>query len=220
MSRKTLQAAVMAVVGDRDSDSPGTESELFSEGERENGKELDSDREPDQGESYTGRSSFSPLASSDSLTPYRYSDQAGSNRTPLRRLQNSCPRLSVPTTSGSKTQSRSLIRPSSGDQHDYNPSKKKRANIAEQENFASDNEQSCEEESVTTNALLVSLIKRLDRQEKRLSEMQHKIDQAAVVPSSSSSGRTPNRASRRKEVPLEVRVSSLAFTYIYLVKCI
>lgn len=72
--------------------------------------------------------------------------------------------------------------------------------------MGNDNEQSCEEESVTTNALLVSLFKRLDRQEKRLSQMQQKIDQAAM-PSSSSSGRTPNRASRRKEVPLEVRVS-------------
>ena len=72
---------------------------------------------------------------------------------PLRRLQNSCPRLPVPTASGSKAPSRSLIRRFSGDQHDCNPSKKKRANIAEQENFGSDNEQSCEEDSVTTNAL-------------------------------------------------------------------
>ena len=91
--------------------------------------------QPDQRESYTGRSggggaSLSPLASSDSLTPYR-TDRAGSSRMPLRRLQNSCPRLPVPTASGSKAQSRSLIQRFSGDQHDCNPSKKKRANIAE-----------------------------------------------------------------------------------------
>lgn len=60
MSRKTLQAAVMAVVGDHDS-----ESEYYSEGEQESMGEFNSDKEPDSGrepdnelerESYTGTS--------------------------------------------------------------------------------------------------------------------------------------------------------------------
>lgn len=46
---------------------------------------------------------------------------------------------------------------------------------------------------VTTNALLLSLIKRLDRQEKKLSKLEQKIDLRAS-PSSSSCTSTPRRA--------------------------
>ena len=65
-----------------------------------------------------------------------------------------------------------------------------------------------EGDRLTTNALLMTLIKRLDRQEKQMLQIQEKMDQAATPTCSScSSGRTPSRTSRHKDVPLEVRVS-------------
>ena len=125
MSRKTLQAAVMAVVGDHDS-----ESEYYSEGEQESMGEFNSDKQPDSGrepdnelerESYTDTSGGSPLAvnSTDSLTPCPSSitDRTGSSRTPLRRLQHSCPsRLPMGAASVNKPKSRSLTRHFSGDE--------------------------------------------------------------------------------------------------------
>ena len=77
----------------------------------------------------------------------------------------------------------------------------------EQENF-SDHDKF--EGEMSTNALLMTLIKRLDRQEKQMLQMQEKLDHATTSCSSSSSGRTLNRVSRRKEVPLEARVSFIS----------
>ena len=58
----------------------------------------------------------------------------------------------------------------------------------------------------TTNTLLLSLIKRLDRQEKKLAKIEQKIDQKTSDPSSTSCSSTSKR-SKRKIVPPEVRVS-------------
>ena len=55
----------------------------------------------------------------------------------------------------------------------------------------------------TTNSLLKSLVKRLDKHEKRLSEVEQKICRSTDI--SSSSTTTPVR--RQKVVPPEVRVS-------------
>ena len=201
---------------------PSSLDHAGSESEFDSGRELDSEREPDSGreldsdrESYTGTSgpSESPFETS---TPYQKA-RAGSSRTPFRTLQQSGPsRLPM---SGRKGKSVSQLPSISGGEYDSNPRKKKRLimNCTEQENLGSEQEQNSDNEHVTTNALLMSLIKRLDRQEKRLSQMQQKMDQA-VMPTSSSSGRTPSRASRRKEVPLEVRVSyvDVHFSIAYL----
>ena len=116
---------------------------------------------------------------------------------------------------GRKGKSVSQRQSLSGCEYNSNPCKKKRLNCTEQENLGSELEHNSDDEHVTTNALLMSLIKRLDRQEKWLSQMQQKMDQA-VMPSSSSSGGTPSRASRHKEVSFEVRVSCKLFSVAYL----
>ena len=66
----------------------------------------------------------------------------------------------------------------------------------------------CDDQSelTKTNALLHTLLKRIERQDKKISDMQSKLSQS----SSASTDSTPRRRSacdRRKEVPLEVRVS-------------
>ena len=115
--------------------------------------------------------------------------EALAGRTPLREWQETGPsRLSLPGGNG-----KSVYR------DDNAPRKKKRVCREEQENFIEDTE------VAVTNSLLRSLIKRMDRQDKQLMEMQRKIDETR---SSSSCASTPGRAaSRRKEVPLEVRVN-------------
>ena len=72
-----------------------------------------------------------------------------------------------------------------------------------------------------TNALLHTLLKRIERQDKKISEMQSKLSHSSTV-SSASTESTPRRRSasdRRKEVPLEVRVSPQGYivtcTYMY-----
>ena len=88
-------------------------------------------------------------------------------------------------------------------QNEIHTHKKRRVHSDEQESVGSDKSY---EDDFNTNALLLSLIKQIDRQEKRLVQMQQKMDQTAT-PSSSCSGQTRNHSRRRKEVPLEVRVS-------------
>ena len=61
----------------------------------------------------------------------------------------------------------------------------------------------------TTNALLKNVVKRLEEQEKKISAMEDKVCQ-----SNSSSSGTP-RGNRRREVPLEVRVSFLKIINIH-----
>ena len=72
-----------------------------------------------------------------------------------------------------------------------------------------------------TNALLHTLLKRIERQDKKISDMQSKLSQSSTV-SSASTESTPRRRSasdRRKEVPLEIRVSPQGYivtcTYMY-----
>ena len=60
-----------------------------------------------------------------------------------------------------------------------------------------------------TNALLHTLLKRIERQDKKISDLQSKLSQSSAI-SSASTDSTPRRrraSERRKEVPLEVRVS-------------
>ena len=66
-----------------------------------------------------------------------------------------------------------------------------------------ENERPISDQLSTTNSLLKSLVKRLDKHEKRLSEMEQKICRSTDI--SSSSTTTPVR--RQKVVPPEVRVS-------------
>ena len=64
-----------------------------------------------------------------------------------------------------------------------------------------------------TNALLHTLLKRIERQDKKISDMQSKLSQSSTI-SSASMDSTPRRRSasdRRKEVPLEVRVSPQSY---------
>ena len=70
-------------------------------------------------------------------------------------------------------------------------------------------------ELAKTNALLHTLLKRIERQDKKISDMQLKLSQASA--SSSTTDSTPRRRSasdRRKEVPLEVRVSFKIITLL------
>ena len=220
MSQK---AALAAVMDNPDSDFSGTESELQSDPERSRERELDTEhsheREPDSGneldgeraESSTSRAPLleaNSLGLSDTLTP-RQTGKVELSRTPFRELKQSTPLpLALCTSSGSKGISAgksSLLRRPPTDEGDSNSRKKKRfRKSVEQENLFSDHEKF--EGDMSTNALLKTLIERLDRQEKQMLQMQKKLDHVTTSCSSSSSGRTPSR-SRRKEVPLEVRVS-------------
>ena len=58
-----------------------------------------------------------------------------------------------------------------------------------------------------TNALLQTLLKRMERQEKKLCEMESKLTLASAPSSSDSTPRRRSAAERRKQVPQEVRVS-------------
>lgn len=123
-----------------------------------------------------------------------------SSRTPLSERQPRR-RLSI---SAVLARSKSSLQHSEDEEmsEPCNPRKKKKADGKENSNG--------DDSLATTNALLLSLIKRLDRQEKKLSKMEQKFDQRAMCgsPSSSSCTSTPRRAvSRHKDVPLEVRVS-------------
>lgn len=202
MSKKTLQAAVEAVVGDIASGTEPEESELDS------GGEADGDGEPESdGDSY-GLSSVHSPEISDSLAPKRNTSigNAGSGRTPFGMLQQSSTPC-TPRCTTSKGKSVSLLRRFSVERVSHSH-KKRRVHSGEQENIGSDKEEdNYEEDDSNTKALLLSLIKRIDRQEKRLVQMQQKMDQSGTL-SSSCSGQTRSHASRRrKEVPLEVRVS-------------
>ena len=67
---------------------------------------------------------------------------------------------------------------------------------------------SYQNELAKTIALLHTLLKRIERQDNKISDMQLKLSQVGA--SSSTTDSTPRRRSasdRRKEVPLEVRVS-------------
>jgi hypothetical protein len=86
----------------------------------------------------------------------------------------------------------------------------------------SDPSKQCDDSSELskTNALLHTLLKRIERQDKKISDMQSKLSRS----SSASTDSTPRRRSasdRRKEVPLEVRVSpQYSFcSYISLFDC-
>lgn len=119
------------------------------------------------------------------------SNETSSSRTPLRERQPHR-RLSV-SASSQHSEDEEVS-------ETCNPRKKKKS-IGKENSDGDDS-------LATTNALLLSLIKRLDRQEKKLSKMEQKFDQRAVCSSSSSCTSTPRRAaSRHKDVPLEVRVS-------------
>ena len=217
MSKKTLKAAVKAVMDDPDFDLGGAEYEFEnetelsyrgeSEIERESGSggELDSERK-----SHTSRAP-SPVANSSHLcavsTPYQRG-RVEPSPAPFRQLEQFTPQLPWCKPSGSKGKSSLLRRfPSDGD---CNSQKKKRlrSNV-EQENMGAVtavHEYNYEGDRLTTNALLMTLIKRLDRQEKQMLQIQEKMYKAATL-SYCSSGRTPIRTSRCKDVPLEVRVS-------------
>ena len=218
MSKKTLKAAVKAIMDDPDSDLGGAEydfeneTELSYRGESEIERESSSRGELDnERKSHTSRAS-SPVANSSHLcavsTPYQRG-RVEPSRAPFGELEQFTPQLPRCKPSGSKSKS-SLLRRFPSDEGDSNSRKKKRlrSNV-EQENMGAVtavHEYNCEGDRLTTNALLMTLIKRLDRQEKQMLQIQEKMDQAAT-PSSCSSGRTPIRTSRHKDVPLEVRVS-------------
>ena len=69
------------------------------------------------------------------------------------------------------------------------------------------NEKGTDSELSKTNALLQTLLKRMERQEKKLCEMESKLTQSSSLSSSDSTPRRRSAAERRKEVPQEVRVS-------------
>ena len=85
MSRKTLQAAVEAVVGNIVSGSEHEESEL------DTGRETDSDREPDSDGDSQALSSVHSPEMCDRSNPKRKTPigKAGSGRTPFGMLQQS-----------------------------------------------------------------------------------------------------------------------------------
>ena len=66
-----------------------------------------------------------------------------------------------------------------------------------------------------TNKLLSSVIDRMDKQKTRMCQLEQKIDASSSLSSSASS--TPV-SSRRKEVPLQVRVSVIVTNYKYYLR--
>ena len=78
---------------------------------------------------------------------------------------------------------------------------------ASKENRPPRNEKGTDSELSKTNALLQTLLKRMERQEKKLCEMESKLTQSSSPSSSDSTPRRRSAAERRKEVPQEVRVS-------------
>ena len=66
-----------------------------------------------------------------------------------------------------------------------------------------------------TNKLLSSVIDRMDKQETRMCQLEQKIDASSSLSSSASS--TPVSL-RRKEVPLQVRVSVIVTNYKYCLR--
>ena len=82
---------------------------------------------------------------------------------------------------------------------------------------------SSESELSKTNALLQTLLKRMERQEKKLCEMESKLTQTSAPSSSDSTPRRRSAAERRKQVPQEVRVSDWLYIinnniYVYIYK--
>ena len=171
-SKKTTKEALRAVVDDPDTDIGEAESDLDSE------LELSSVKEPDSGEELGGKREYhtthtllSPANSSGlsaACTPCQ-KVRVESGRTPFRDLEQFTPRLPKSLSRGSKDKSLMQRFPSNEESIFQ---KKKRFKIHnEQENLGSDHEQ----DQLTTNALLRTLVKRLDHQEKQILEMQEKI---------------------------------------------
>ena len=125
------------------------------------------------------------------------------SRTPLREKQAMPSQLQMGSKCSKVTRvDLSLDVEGSSSCSSSNPCKKKKVSCKHNENI-----DLCDESETTcTNTLLLSLIKRMDRQEKKIHKMQNLLDDKVAVLSSGSSIPPSRTYSRRKMVPLEVRV--------------